>query len=610
MLRPPIQLWLPACVLGLATVATGQWSSSPANNLALADSPGGQTRPKVIARADGGCYVSWLDSAATGHDLRLQRLDVGGHELWQGGGILVADRQASQPGDYGITVDSDGFAVLTFSGGSGAQDEILAARVSPGGSLAWGSSGVQVSGSSPTPLDPPRIAALGQRGTLVAWSDDGRVHASGLNRAGTVVWTHSLPAAGPQSADLLAGVCSTGSTAILSIVHRADPSAGRQLHALQLDSSGQRLWHRTVFDGGDLPADERPAPVPDGLGGALFGWSTPTPGAQCFVQHIRSDGSELLPHNGVPVSTDGTQQRSDPFLDHDVLSGTTYVFWVEQNAAGTLFGLFGQKFDSSGQAQWAPGGEPHIPLGSLPIQDVRAVANTGGAFVFWRESPNPGADILRGRHVDGAGVTDLGPFDMANTPSPKSLPGAILEDSGQAVLAWSDGRNDPGDILIQNVTASGLLGNQSLGGTVCFGLGCPCGNDGPQEGCLNSTGQGATLLALGTTGVAADNLVLFAGQLPPGRVAVLFAGPGLLAGGSSQPFGDGLLCLSGPLWRLGAIQTSATGSGSWGPGLISGAGWVSPGDTRGLQVGYRDPQGSSCGTGFNVSHGVFLGFGQ
>ncbi|MDP6369284.1 MAG: hypothetical protein QF615_06720, partial [Planctomycetota bacterium] len=68
-------------VLALASPqGQGQWSSDPALNLSLADSAGDQVQAKLVARADGGAYVSWFDGGAGGYDLRLQRIDVDGFE--------------------------------------------------------------------------------------------------------------------------------------------------------------------------------------------------------------------------------------------------------------------------------------------------------------------------------------------------------------------------------------------------------------------------------------------------------------------------------------------------------------------------------------------------
>jgi len=144
----------------------------------------------------------------------------------------------------------------------------------------------------------------------------------------------------------------------------------------------------------------------------------------------------------------------------------------------------------------------------------------------------------------------------------------------------------------------------------CFGDGsgtlCPCGNPsaaGAGEGCANSSGFGAEIVATGGASVAADDLRLLACRLLPGQAALLFAGPGVIAGGDGIVFGDGLRCVGGGVVRLGIRIPDEAGTAVWGPGLRAAGGWAS-GDTRRFQVWYRDPLGSPCGSAFNLSNGL------
>lgn len=148
-----------------------------------------------------------------------------------------------------------------------------------------------------------------------------------------------------------------------------------------------------------------------------------------------------------------------------------------------------------------------------------------------------------------------------------------------------------------------------------FGLGdgsgapCPCGNPGQTgQGCASSSGTGATLAGFGTADVALDDLSLTARQLLPGRPALLFVGTQALVGGSGLAFGDGLRAAGGSVERLGVRVPDPGGNATWGPGLRSIGAW-SAGDVRFFQVWYRDPVGSPCGSGFNLSGGLEVHFG-
>lgn len=156
------------------------------------------------------------------------------------------------------------------------------------------------------------------------------------------------------------------------------------------------------------------------------------------------------------------------------------------------------------------------------------------------------------------------------------------------------------------VTTSGLSTSY------CWGDGsstaCPCGNPGASgEGCANSTGAGGMLGSTGSGSVSVDDLRFDAAQLLPSQPALLFSGQNAVGGGSGVIFGDGLRCAGQNVVRLGVQTPDAQGQATWGPGLASSGGWIA-GDKRFLQVWYRDPLGSPCGSNFNLSNGLEVDF--
>lgn len=107
--------------------------------------------------------------------------------------------------------------------------------------------------------------------------------------------------------------------------------------------------------------------------------------------------------------------------------------------------------------------------------------------------------------------------------------------------------------------------------------------------------------------MGANDLTFQATNLLPDQPAMLFVGHNTVNNGDGAPFGDGLRCAGGELRRLGVMIPDMTGTADWGPGL-SEQGMFSPGATRRFQVGYRDPTGSPCASGFNLSNGYEVVF--
>lgn len=118
----------------------------------------------------------------------------------------------------------------------------------------------------------------------------------------------------------------------------------------------------------------------------------------------------------------------------------------------------------------------------------------------------------------------------------------------------------------------------------------------------NSTGTAARMELLGPISVGNDRLTLSAQDLPPGQFGLFVYGPQA----AQTPFGDGTLCVSGALFRVGLPQL-ADGAGrldhplAFGaPPANAGPGTIQPGATWFLQCWYRDPTGPG-GTGVNLS---------
>ena len=162
-------------------------------------------------------------------------------------------------------------------------------------------------------------------------------------------------------------------------------------------------------------------------------------------------------------------------------------------------------------------------------------------------------------------------------------------------------------------------------GCGCGSSDAPCGNPGGQgTGCRNSTGEGAALLATGSSSVAlqgSNRLVLRVYQAPPNKTGLWLQG----GDGQQTPFRDGNLCVANPTIRLpgptcgvspqtigadGSITTDDPGQGFR---LIDAL--QCKGDdiaaqapaTRYYQFWYRDSMGP-CGSGSNLTNAVKIGW--
>jgi hypothetical protein len=117
----------------------------------------------------------------------------------------------------------------------------------------------------------------------------------------------------------------------------------------------------------------------------------------------------------------------------------------------------------------------------------------------------------------------------------------------------------------------------------------------------NSVGTGALIAANGTLSVLANNFSLVASGAPPNKLGLF-----IYAQGQNQvPFGNGVLCLAQPIFRLSpGVMTNASGVAERPVDLNSTA--ILPGSSWNFQFWYRDPAGG--GASFNLSdafRGIF-----
>jgi len=458
--------------LAVGQAAWGQWSSDPSTNLPLADKLNNdQVQPKVRPLPNNQWYVSWFDAdpnspPPVGYDVYLQRLDAAGVEQFPHDGIMVADLSNTSTEDYGLEIDTAGNALLAFlDTREGKKQQITAAKMDNAGNPVWGIDGVQLTSDSSQHYA-PKIAGTSDGGVVVAWTtawgNTANVKLQKLDENGNPVWSHPVVfhEAGYQYflADLHAA---DNGSVIVSWVEESGFFSNHQLRANKVSATGKKLWGKSnvvIFDQGSLQFGNFPYFIPDGSGGAIFAWYTSSPILQCFAQHILADGSEAFPHNGSPGSTNTSNVRVDPSASYRAATDETFMFWTEEDSNQFYNGVYGQKFNGQGAAEWSPTGLVLIPLGTDTQTFVENVQIGTGALVLWVDSPGYGLSTMQGAKLGGEGHEQCAPFAVSSAPSDKYGLSVATAPSGLTAVAWTDDRIGNNAIYIQNVNSNCTLG--------------------------------------------------------------------------------------------------------------------------------------------------------
>ena len=301
---------------------------------------------------------------------------------------------------------------------------------------------------------------------------------------------------------------------------------------------------------------------------------------------LASDGAQPNTGFGWSVAISGTTAIVGASWDNDngSESGSAYLF---DTTTGTqiakLLASDGAQFDRFG-CSVAISGTTAI-VGAYEDDDNGVIS--GSAYLF---------DTTTGTEIAKLVASDGDDHDHA---------GWSVAISGTTAIVGAQGDDDNG-------VESGSAYLHFLEGDAgpipyCFGDGggtpCPCANDGePGNGCANRTfSAGCNLSATGETNP--DTLVLTASNSTPGGLGLFFQGDEAIDGGNGAPFGDGLRCAGGNAVRLEIVVADGEGSASSSVAIAT-TGGVSPGETEHYQWSYRDPNGTPCDSGFNLSNGL------
>jgi hypothetical protein len=168
----------------------------------------------------------------------------------------------------------------------------------------------------------------------------------------------------------------------------------------------------------------------------------------------------------------------------------------------------------------------------------------------------------------------------------------------------------PSEIVVAGETFSDLFGTKpSLASEAWIAGFKDCSLQPSANYCValpNSTGKVAAIGQLGSTDLTHNDFTLTAVDCPPHQIGLFLLG----AGQASIPFGDGVLCLGGGVWRLQpAVVTNVVGSTSSELDVAdpsSSASLITPGSTWNFQFWYRDV--AAGGAGFNLSNGLSATF--
>lgn len=237
-----------------------------------------------------------------------------------------------------------------------------------------------------------------------------------------------------------------------------------------------------------------------------------------------------------------------------------------------------------------------------PIYDLSGIADPIISYWRWYDNGNTSTDKFRVGISDDGGQT-WNNVELLGPTGPETDGGWFFYSFNVASIVT------PTDMIQMRFRASDL----NLGSTIEAGIDdlqvselvCPdCWSYGYCQGLPNSTGSVAGITASGSLVVTDNNFTLNANNVPAGQNGIFFYG----AGQTSLPFGNGIRCVDGTLYRLPVVTASNTGTVSYTPDLTTPpqGGQIMLGSSWNFQLWYRDP--AAGGANYNATEGLAVTF--
>jgi hypothetical protein len=376
------------CALGLPWAASAQPQAAGGEFQINTYTTGTQSSAAVAMDPQGNFVVVWQSPAQDGDGSGVfgQRYDAAGGPV--GAEFQVnAFTTGSQSGPA-VAMDPQGSFVVVWTGvGQGDYFGIFGRRYDAAGTPQGAE--FQVNSYTTDPQVEPRVAFDPQGGFVVVWGSDGQ-DGSGFGAFGQ-----------------------------------------------RFDAAGTRLGGE--FQVNTYTTDEQvyPRVAVDPQGRFVVVWASNGPDGNLFgIFGQRFDAAGAPVGGEFQVNTYTTAYQIRPAIAMDA-AGNFVVVWRSNLQDGDLFGVFGQRFDATGNRQ---GSEFQVNTYTTAYQTSPVVAmNAVGQFVVaWTSAvQDAGGYGVFGQRYDAAGVPIGGEFQVNTfTTGNQSAPATAMDAAGNFVVVW------------------------------------------------------------------------------------------------------------------------------------------------------------------------------
>ncbi|MFX1503915.1 MAG: hypothetical protein ACFFDH_23335, partial [Promethearchaeota archaeon] len=378
--------------------------------------------------------------------------------------------------------DGFGGVILTWADDRDGDLDIYAQRISQYGEKMWGENGIVVCNASDTQSNPKIINDDIYGGAYISWIDQRDYYNSGRdiyimrirgNGEPYFYWPlNGIVVCNATDDQTNLGMISDGIGYPIMVWRdqRDDPDG--DIYAQKVGAYGDPDWD----DNGTAICTQEDwqgwaALTSDGSGGAFITWQDDRNGASnddIFIQYINSAGNIQWDSNGISVC-DAIDDQNSPVICSDGSGGSIIAWYDFRDESLTGTDIYAQRFNSTGDSLWKTNGL--VISNETDDQFTPRICsdNSGGAVISWTDNRGLNYDIYAQR-IDSSGTpiwNDNGTA-ICTQEDDQQLQRLISDGSGGAIIAWYDDRNQIDfDIYAQMIDSSGNVLWDEYGAAIC-----------------------------------------------------------------------------------------------------------------------------------------------
>ncbi len=457
---------------------SAQWTDDPMINTVVNDMSGEQAVPHIAYDASGNFYVGFYSNDAGNYDIRLQYYTFDGVAQWAANGILISSHtQNSWITDWDLKTDNSGNCVMAFNDVRDGNANVYAYAVSPTGTFLWGADGIQLTSDSQDEFV-PSITVTSSNNAIVAWSRptaaEAEIVMQKITPSGTLSWGSSgiVYQSGTQSYTGARVLGVDGDNYLMGFYKETGsfPALTRHIYVQKFDGAGSALWSSDVLasNANGISAFTNFNIASDGANGMILAWTDDRNGdnnIDAAVQRVLSDGSITWPSNGAVVSTSTSNSHQNPQILGVNNNNEVLVTWSKKNGNQSQTAIAGQKFSATGSPLWTDGGIEFIAMSSDISGTIGGCVFDGTYAMIAYEEYESGSSAntnIKALAVDDAGT-------LIWTPNSTLMAGRATEKvhivnstlyNEQLIVVWEEGSSS--DIYMQNIYTDGSLGDPPI----------------------------------------------------------------------------------------------------------------------------------------------------